>query len=78
MMYDGYYHNGGGDGSGGVFMLVTMGLLFLGIVLVVHHLNHSGHNTHKEDAALEILKNRYAKGEIEKKEFDEKRKDLKG
>jgi putative membrane protein len=76
MMYDGYGH-GNGDGYSWVFMLMMMVLVFLGVVLVVHYLHRSTHNTSKEDTALEILKNRYAKGEIEKKEFDEKRKDLK-
>lgn len=77
MMYDRYDH-GGSDGFAWVSMLLMMTLLFLGVVLVVHHLNRTAHGANKEDAALEILKNRYAKGEIEKKEFDEKRKDLKG
>jgi putative membrane protein len=54
-----------------------MVLVFLGVVLVVHYLNRSAHSTSKEDTSLEILNSRYAKGEIEKKEFDEKRKDLK-
>ena len=76
MMYDGYGH-GNGDGYSWVFMLMMMVLVFLGVVLVVHYLNRLAHSTSKEDTSLEILKSRYAKGEIEKKEFDEKRKDLK-
>lgn len=74
-MYDSYDHGSGG-GFAWVFMLLMMALVFLGVVLVVHFLNRSNHNANKQDSALEILKNRYAKGEIEKKEFDEKRKDL--
>ena len=77
MYYDHYGNNGMMDGFGWVFMFIMMGFLFLGIVLVIRYLSHTTANGQKEDTALELLKNRYAKGEIDKKEFDEKRKDLK-
>ncbi len=76
MMYD-QYNNHGGDGIGWLFMFIMMALLFLGVVFVLRYLSHMNGSTSKESTALEILNSRYAKGEIDKKEFDEKRNDLK-
>jgi putative membrane protein len=76
MMYDYYGNNGMGDGFGLVFMFIMMVLLIGIVLLVFRHLSHNSNYTHKDDNAIEILKSRYAKGEIDKKEFDEKRKDL--
>jgi putative membrane protein len=77
MYYDHYGNNGMMDGFGWIFMLIMMAFLFLAVVLIFRHLSQASAPGQKEDTALELLKNRYAKGEIEKKEFDEKRKDLK-
>lgn len=67
-------------GSGwGMFMMIFMFLLWaliiVGIVFLICYLIHAPHAVTSEDA-LDILKRRYAQGEIEKSGFEEKRKDL--
>jgi len=64
----------------GGFMWVFWVLIVIGLVLLVKWLvqqSKPGEPTHTE-APLEILKKRYAKGEINKEEFEQKRRDLIG
>ncbi len=79
-------------GFGWIFMVVFWGLVIWAIVALVRGGSLNGHGCGHDhaDAAhgkgkpalpagrspLEILKERYAKGEIDKKEFEEKKKDL--
>lgn len=58
-----------------IFMLIFLVLVIAGIVLLVRYLSPHARSKSSEDA-LEILKRRYARGEIQKAEFEEKRKDL--
>jgi putative membrane protein len=68
-------------GFGAIFMILFWGLIIWGFVAFVRWA--AGQNggiqpKNKEgNSAVEILKERYAKGEIDKNEFDEKMKDLK-
>ena len=59
--------------GGGIFMLVFWVAIILFIVWVIQSFTGSGG---KINSAMDILKERYAKGEINKEEFEAKKKDL--
>jgi putative membrane protein len=81
MMY-GLYNSYGGWGPGNMMGWLGGGVMMIGFwvlvaVLIVWIIREiSGKNSHSSSNALDILKERYAKGEIDKKEFEEKKKDL--
>lgn len=62
-------------GFGLVSMVLFWGVLIIGGVFIVRWLMEQGFG-HREDTALEILKKRYARGEINKQEFEERKRDL--
>jgi putative membrane protein len=57
------------------WIAVIVGIIFL-IKWLVISMGTGGRAVRSEDSPLEILKRRYARGEIEKQEFEEKKKDL--
>lgn len=66
----------GAWGFGMMFMMVLFwGLVIVGIVLAIRWLIGQGREN-RADSALEILRQRYARGEINKEEFEAKKKDL--
>ena len=66
---------GGQHWFGGGFMWIFWLLFIIAFIWGAKVLTSSGKNTpDKQKSALDILKNRYAKGEIDKQEFEQKRK----
>jgi putative membrane protein len=64
---------------GPIFMVVFWVLVIVAIVYFIRWLVSSPRNSHSpkaQDSALEILRNRYARGDIGKEEFEEKKRDL--
>ncbi len=60
-----------------IFMIIFWGLVIWGIMALVRGLSGSrGSDSSKVDSALEVLKKRYARGEIDKEEYEEKKRDL--
>jgi putative membrane protein len=58
-----------------LFMLLFWVLVIGGVVLGIRWLATQGRES-RSDTALEILRQRYARGEINKEEFDAKKRDL--
>ena len=67
-------------GYGWIYMLLGM-LLIAGIVLLIVWLVRqssagSAGSSNREETAMDILKKRYAKGEIDKEEFEQMKRDI--
>ncbi len=72
-------------GFGWIFMVLWWALIIAGVVALIKWLTgqsrgcphyHDRSASPAGSSPLEILKERYARGEIDKKEFEEKKKDL--
>lgn len=76
-MMNGFF--GCGAGYGPIINLLILGIIIWLIVYAIKNTNlgHSGLNSVSADAsALEILKKRYARGEISKDEFEQIKKEI--
>ncbi len=66
----------GGFGTMGIIWIVVLGLIIWAVVTAVHRPGESDSPARSADSALEILKRRYVRGDINKQEYEERKKDL--
>jgi putative membrane protein len=66
----GFEGMGWGMGFGWIFGIVILALIIWFVV------KSSNQNQNSDRSALDILKEKYARGEISKSEFEEKKKDI--
>ncbi len=71
-----HWDYGWGMGFGWVFMILFWVLIGLGIVYLVKLIAGGSKKEEQTETALDILKKRYARGEISKEEFEEKKKNI--
>lgn len=63
-------------GSFGIAAIIFWILIIIGLILLIKYLWESNREKNVAESALEALKKRYARGEISREEFEEKKKDL--
>jgi putative membrane protein len=78
MMYNWGSYSGWGMGFGMVFMLLFWVLVILGIAALIRWLmtQSSPSRGSRDKSPLEIVKERYARGEINREEYEQKKQDL--
>lgn len=69
---------GMGWGVGGIWMILVWGLLIVGAVIVARWLlgGASSYGRGTEESPRDILRRRYARGEIDREEYEARRRDL--
>ncbi len=68
----------GGMWFGSIFWLLIIGVIIWVVVTSINNSNRRdlSNNFPQQESALDILKKRYAKGEINKEEFEQMKRDL--
>jgi putative membrane protein len=80
-MGPGFMDGSGMGWFGGIFMIIFWVLVIVGLIFLIKWLiqstkGDSGSGRSGSSKALDILRERYARGEINKEEFEEKKRDL--
>jgi putative membrane protein len=71
-----WYHDMMGWGGGFSMIFLWIVLIVIIVIMVKLLWSKTNERTEHKETPLEILKRRYASGEIDKAEFEEKKKDL--
>jgi putative membrane protein len=73
-------YNGMMGGGGSIIMIILWVLIIVGVVLfisaAVNKTENTGEIKSKTESPIDILKHRYARGEIDKAEYEQKLNDL--
>lgn len=82
-MFGNFYHLGWGYGFSWIFMLLFWGLIIWAIIMLAKNISNEecrkcicSKKDQTQKTPLDILKERYAKGEVSKEEFDKMKIDL--
>jgi putative membrane protein len=76
MMHWGEYGYGWGMGFGPFFMIIFVALVIVCCLLVFRFITGAQRPKGSDESAIDILKKRYAKGELSKEEFEEMKKNI--
>lgn len=66
------------DGAGGPWMMVLWWILIIAAIVAIIKFTVARSGRPAEKTAMDILKERYARGEIDREEFEEKKRDFLG
>lgn len=64
------------DGFGGGWMMVIWLILFILLAIVLVKVIMNSGNKKRDESPMDILEKRYARGEIDKEEFEERKNQL--
>ncbi len=66
----------GGIGFGWIFQILFSIIVIVGVVYLIEYIVNTNKKEDRKETAEDILKKRYASGELRKEEFTERMKDL--
>ena len=67
---------GFGMGFGWIFLIIIIGVIIWAVVTMSNRNQSSGRTTPADESAEDVLKKRYARGEITEEEYEEMKQNL--